>query len=292
MPKRKRQRCFVIMPFSETSPKHTKRYWTKHYSSFLKVLIEEQLNLEAHRSQPLRGDIVNQIIKDLLVCQVVVADLTDSNPNVYWELGVRQSFKHGTVTIAEEGTILPSDIGAKGTLFYSDDHLKNAEFCEQFREALNDCLAYPERPDSRVLELVSGRGTLFEIFRRDEATRRLDALISECNDNSNLFKRVIDRAQMNQENPEEAVFTTDCFRTSAIELLITNRYIDKEQTFYKSAEKYLVRILALNGRIVDWPQRRESIEVWFLGIHDSTTKLLNSFRVKVLAARDELTQTL
>ena len=32
---------------------------------------------------------------------IVVADITDSKPNVYWELGVRQSFKHGTIIIRE-----------------------------------------------------------------------------------------------------------------------------------------------------------------------------------------------
>ena len=100
MSKTNRKRCFVIMPFSKTSDQHTTEYWTKHFESFLKTLIEE-CELEAYRSEPLRGDILRQIISGLLVSPVVVADLTDGNSNVFWELGVRQSFKHGTVTIAE-----------------------------------------------------------------------------------------------------------------------------------------------------------------------------------------------
>jgi hypothetical protein len=95
---------------------------------------------------------------------MVVADLTDANPNVYWELGVRQSFKHGTVTIAQHGTTLPFDIGAKGTLFYyPENHIEMAEFEKRFRTAIEDCLMRPDRPDSHVLETISGRGTLFEI---------------------------------------------------------------------------------------------------------------------------------
>lgn len=89
------------MPFSKTTDKHTEDYWTEHFERFLKPLIEENPGLEARRSEPLRGDILRQIITDLVVSRVVVADLTDHNPNVYWELGVRQSFQHGTVTIAE-----------------------------------------------------------------------------------------------------------------------------------------------------------------------------------------------
>ncbi len=99
-----KQKCFVIMPFSKTSEKHTKEYWTKHYETFIKPLIESGHSLIAERSSPLRGDILRQIVTDLVTAPIVVADLTDANPNVYWELGVRQSFKHGTITIAEEGT--------------------------------------------------------------------------------------------------------------------------------------------------------------------------------------------
>lgn len=113
------QKCFIIMPFSKTTEKHTEEYWTNHYEQFLKPLIESNFKIKVHRSEALRGSIINQIITDLVISNIVVADLTDHNSNVFWELGVRQSFKHGTITIAEVGTSLPSDIGTKGTLYYS-----------------------------------------------------------------------------------------------------------------------------------------------------------------------------
>jgi len=233
----KRQRCFVIMPFSKTKKHHTRTYWTSHFEDFLKPLIEENPELEAYRSKPLRVNILREIITLLVVSPVVVADLTDSNPNVYWELGVRQSFKHGTVTIAEAGTSLPFDVGIKGTLFYHPgNHVETAKFSRDFKEAIGDCLANPDRPDSHVLEALSGRGTLFQIFRRDEAMRRLDAVLSECAANSAVLREVLDIATANQEEPKERDFSTGRFRVAAAELLITNRYIDEDQTFYKSVE--------------------------------------------------------
>jgi hypothetical protein len=105
MPNQKK--CFVIMPFSETKPPHTTEYWTRHYISYLKPLIESVEGLETFRSEPLRGNIASQIITDLISADIVVADLTDHNPNVLWELGVRQSYKHCTITIAEVGTKIP-----------------------------------------------------------------------------------------------------------------------------------------------------------------------------------------
>jgi hypothetical protein len=42
------------------------------------------------------------MIHKLVFCDIIVADLADGNVNVYWELGIRQSFRHGTITIIDE----------------------------------------------------------------------------------------------------------------------------------------------------------------------------------------------
>ena len=286
-----REICFVIMPFSKTTDEHTEDYWTEHYESFLKPLIEENPNLEARRSKAMRGDILREIITDLVVSRVVVADLTDNNPNVFWELGVRQSFKHGTVTIAEAGTKLPFDVGGKGTLFYyPKDHLKMVNFPKRFKEAIEDCLVNPDRPDSRVLETLSGRGTLFEIFYRDEAIRRLDAVLSECDRNLNVLEWAIKQARDNQKKPEKRVFATDRFRVSAVELLITNRYVDEDQPFFKLAEKYLSDIVAVNDQLNAWEYSIDATEEWLLKREGSVAKLLNDFKDKVADARGKLSK--
>jgi hypothetical protein len=86
------------MPFSQTKG-HSEEYWERHFSSYLKPLIEKSVDVEAFRSEPLRGDIASQIITDLVSSDIVVAELTDHNPNVFWELGVRQSYKPRTIQL-------------------------------------------------------------------------------------------------------------------------------------------------------------------------------------------------
>lgn len=288
-----REICFVIMPFSQTTAEHTEEYWTKHFEGFLKPLIEVNLNLEARRSQALRGDVLEQIITDLAVSPVVVADLTDNNPNVYWELGVRQSFKHGTVTIAEAGTRLFFDIGAKGTLFYHPkDHLKIEYFRKRFNEAIQDCLEHPDRPDSHVLETISGRGTLFEIFRRDEAIRRLDAVLSECSKNSRVLELAVKTAQDNQKNPSKRKFVTELFRISAAELLVVNRYVDEDQSFYELTELYLSTITAINNQINLWEVSPGSTEKWLLSVNTPMAECLNGFKARVMVAREKISKIL
>jgi len=278
------------MPLSKTSDNHTKGYWTKHFNNFLKPLIEESGDLLAYRSEALRGDILRQIITDLVTAPVVVADLTDNNSNVYWELGVRQSFSHGTITIAEEGTVLPFDIAAKGTLFYDPtDHLKISEFREKFREAIKDCLSHPNRPDSHVLEVISGRGSLYEIIERDGAIRRVDAVLSECKRNIDVFNEVIETIHENREFFNDSRgFPTSRFRWSAVELLITNRYIDEEPSFYKLAEDYMDEILTINDQLSLWEQSPDLTEDWILEEEKSAIKIFNKFKKSVVRVRKNL----
>jgi hypothetical protein len=169
-----------------------RRVRARHFEDFLKPLIEEIPTVEVKRAEAIRGDILNEIIKELVVSPIVVADLTDANPNVYWELGVRQSFKHGTVTIIEGEPKLPFDIGGKGTLaYFPTNHTKNANFTRQLKLVIGQILQHPKDPDSRVLEAISGRGSLFEIFQVDQAVRRIDALRSEYTGNAKLLEKVL-----------------------------------------------------------------------------------------------------
>lgn len=244
MPRKPKFRCFIIMPFSQTSETHTEDYWSKHFETFLKLVVDPIPNIKAYRSEPLRGDILKQIIRELITAEVVIADITDYNPNVFWELGVRQSFKHCTITIAEEGTDLPFDISNKSTLFYSpSDHIKNANFTKKLTNAIKDCLKNPEKPDSLILETISGRGSLYEIIRREENLRRLDALISEIIGNIEVFDHVHNTFEEGDDIP------TRRYRTSAIKLIITNRYANLSEEKYKLLEDYYDTIRVLNGQL-------------------------------------------
>ena len=157
-------KCFVIMAFSKSSEERDEKYWTNHFENFLKPEIEKIPNLNAQRSDELRADILKQIILNLYDSFIVVADLTDRNANVYWELGIRQSLKVKTITIAEEGTKLPFDVSTKSTLFYHpNDPIGDKKFCKKFNEALIDCIKNPEKSDSIVLDALSVRDSIKDI---------------------------------------------------------------------------------------------------------------------------------
>lgn len=270
--------CFIIMPFSETTEEHTEEYWTKHFEEYLKPLIENNFDLKAYRSEPLRGDILKQIITDLITVPIVIADLTDYNPNVFWELGVRQSFKHGTITIIDASDKLPFDVGMKGTLkYYPENHIENEKFRKNLIKAIDDCIKHPKRPDSHVLETISGRGTLFEILHKDETIRRFNALISEIDHNIKTLKSIKESAKLTTKKPKSATIPTGRFRTNCIELLIANRYIETETKFYEVAESYHKIIVRMDSQLRVWGYDAKNVATWVIEQYDKCIEIIKEF---------------
>src|SRR5918992_620737 len=56
------------------------------------------------------GIITNQIIRRVLKSPLVIADLTESNPNVFYELAIRHMVRQPVVHIIDERHKLPFDL--------------------------------------------------------------------------------------------------------------------------------------------------------------------------------------
>ena len=296
-----KKKCFVIMPFSQSRPEHTKEYWDNHFNNFLKPLIESAAPLEAYRSDPLRSDIVEQIVKDLITAPIVVADLTDANPNVYWELGVRQSFTYGTITIAQQGTELPSDIGPKGTLYYvsqqSTGYTENVDFVTHFNEALKDCLSNPESPDSVVLRTITGRATLYQIVKKNENLRKLIALQEENKFNLHLLDVVKRNCDKNSglralKKAKECKVITARMRLVCLENLLVNRYIDAEDSFYERAQKYFDFATAFSEQLSLWSSQASPTEKWLSEHSPDLKSRIEEFNVLVETESKRISSTL
>ena len=258
------KRCFVIMPFSDTES-HTKIYWNKHFLNFLKPLIES-CNVQAFRSVPLRQNTLRQIVNDLVYSPIVVAELTDATPSVFWELGVRQSFRHGTITIADSSFKIPFDISSKGILRYSSEPATRESFSKSFKEAINDFLANPSRPDSEVLESITGRTSIYATIHREEMVRKVEGLISESKMNCEILAVILNRILENKHKTAFSVRgkTTVITRlsSSSLGLLLTERYLEQPSDFYKVAHRLLILIHAVNHEISTW-DRGKTTEKWF-----------------------------
>lgn len=71
----------------------------------------------------LPGRIDTQIANFLVNSDVVIADLTDHNPNVFYELGVRHASKKPAILMIQSGQTIPFDIGRQRVIQYDLSNL-------------------------------------------------------------------------------------------------------------------------------------------------------------------------
>ena len=96
------------MPFSESGT-CTEADWNNIFQEVIKPAVEAS-SYECRRSTATRGNLIKAIIQDLDASWVVLADLTDRNPNVFYELGVRHALKDRTILIAQNREDIPFDL--------------------------------------------------------------------------------------------------------------------------------------------------------------------------------------
>jgi CheY-like chemotaxis protein len=142
--------CFVIMPFSQTTGKHTEKYWTDFFEKFIKPSIEN-FGYSCRRSQAQPSNIIKDILTDLSNADLVIAVLTDYNANVWYELGIRHAQKKGTIMIIEKGEKIPFDISQYGVITYMDTIAGAKDFENEIKRFI-DKIENSQSADSPVLE--------------------------------------------------------------------------------------------------------------------------------------------
>lgn len=90
----------------------------------IRPAIEVSLNLQIWRadedSNP--GMITDKLISDIYESDLVIADLSELNANVFYELGIRHAASRPAIHVAAEGTKLPFDnIGYRAITFDRSD---------------------------------------------------------------------------------------------------------------------------------------------------------------------------
>ncbi|MCA0322265.1 MAG: hypothetical protein LCH60_06765 [Actinobacteria bacterium] len=103
--------CFIISPIG-----HDDSEERKHADLVLGALIEpalESLGLRAIRADKISkpGLITGQVLDHLTRARIVIADLSFGNPNVYYELALRQALRKPLVQITRSADKLPFDVG-------------------------------------------------------------------------------------------------------------------------------------------------------------------------------------
>jgi hypothetical protein len=121
--------CFVICPIGdEGSPTRICSDLTFDY--IIKPVVKKYgYNLNRADRMGKTGMISNHIIKQLLDSDLVIADLTDYNPNVFYELAIRHITQKPCIQMIKNGLKLPFDVYGIQTVFFETD-LASAEIAK------------------------------------------------------------------------------------------------------------------------------------------------------------------
>jgi hypothetical protein len=76
------------------------------------------------------GMITNQVIQHVLDSEVVIADLTGKNPNVFYELALRHATRKPYIQLLEIGEPLPFDVAGVRTISLDHRDLDSVENCK------------------------------------------------------------------------------------------------------------------------------------------------------------------
>lgn len=106
-------KAFVVMQFSPP--------YDDVYSEVIKS-VSGRFTLETIRADELYGPglIIGDVIDQIARAQVVIADITPVNANVYFEVGYALALQKPMILLAKKGTQLPFDVSGFRVLFYED----------------------------------------------------------------------------------------------------------------------------------------------------------------------------
>ena len=159
--------CFVIMPFGNPKVDPTRaQKLDAIYSQWIKPTVESisltglaNDTIACHRAdkEERPGEIISHIIENLTTSDIVIADLSGRNPNVFYELGVRHAVRNNTILISEDLDDIPFDLRGLRTITYGYDPEHMLKLKDSLARAIRAIHQRPETVDNPVQNFLYQR---------------------------------------------------------------------------------------------------------------------------------------
>ena len=105
--------CFIIMPFSVESLNVV-------YEDYVKPVLSDQCELHTERGDDVFGSnaIMEDITRSIRRADLIVADLTGRNPNVFYEVGIAHALNKRVLLMTQSIDDVPFDLRHRRALIY------------------------------------------------------------------------------------------------------------------------------------------------------------------------------
>lgn len=190
--------CYILMPFS------------KEYEEIYELSIKPACSMEdvycerADETQE-SGIIIDRIYNQISKADLVIAEMTGENPNVFYEVGYAHALGKRVVLIAQDADAIPFDLAHYFHIIYKDK--------VDLQRRITSCLQYYKSHPETNLKLADRR---LEIYINNELLRE----DKEYNVDSTEF-------QVSIHNPSPYTYPKSSFR---IGFVTDSTYLSSEDT--------------------------------------------------------------
>ena len=178
------ERCFVIMPISDQIG-YPEGHFTKVYEQIFKPAIE-QAGYEAYRvdENVISDPIIGKIFEAIQECPMALCDLSSRNPNVLYELGLRQAYDKPVVLVQDEKTERIFDVSGINTLCYESARLYEdvIEAREKITQAIRETKQGKKNSIIKIVKAKTAEISTDSLSREDKIEIMLLGLISDVKD--------------------------------------------------------------------------------------------------------------
>ena len=141
------RKCFVAMPFDGSCD-------LSYNEGIVPVCKDLEMTCIRIDDDRLVSNIMSAVVKEIYDADIVIADITGSNPNVFYELGISHTlpYPNKTIMIAKQGTKFPFDIYHHKIILYNNYDL--GQFKKKLKETIYELLKGNEHLTNPVQEHI------------------------------------------------------------------------------------------------------------------------------------------
>ena len=125
---------FTLMPFTEN--------WSDYiWKEEIKPIVEgiKEYHLICKRADDLYGhDVMQDIYESILTASVIIADITNRNANVFYELGIAHTLGKEVILLTQDSKYIPFDLNRFRHCIYSNDGVGYKQLRQYIPEAIKD----------------------------------------------------------------------------------------------------------------------------------------------------------
>lgn len=256
------------MPFGQVGTEdHARNLYI--YRELIKPIVQ-QSGYKPIRADELEhfGNITRDIIELIFESNLVIADLSGKNANVFYELGVRHALlRYGTIPIIRKGENLPFDIANYRAIFYSLETGGPEEFRDELLKRIRAFERNVNKKSDNPVHDIIGERLLTSDLRQLVPRGKYDEQIDKT---SKLSKEITELK--NQLELTEQTRSEEIKRLQLQSDLTKQVYSDELKDLRDQLQK-------ANNLISSMQQSEEQVKLMFIGI---VATQINIVRLNIL----------